>query len=190
MPEISDTELANLQRAAGLLDKLWNSPKNGLTIKRMVKDEIPDAKIADLDIIETVTKPYDAKIEEMQKGQKELGDKLDNYLKSQTEKAEEAALRSEIEATQAKYGFNDETMQKVIERMKAKNNPDVEAAAAWVKDSLPKPKVVVPTGISSTNYPIYGAGIKSDDPDIQRLHHDPVKWMEDEVALIMNEEAA
>lgn len=186
MPEISDQELATLRRAQSLLDGLWNDKEHGMALKRMVKAKLPDARIPELDIAEPMLAPVRAELEEQKKANKTLADRLDARERAEKDAREDADLTSALAAAKKEYRLTDDGMAKVIKRMKDTNNPDPAAAAAWVTDHE-KPAAPVASSSFSTDFNLYGAGEKSQDESIQRLHQDPKKWFDREASDFLNE---
>lgn len=185
MAEISDAELAVKNRAVALLDKLWNDPKEGMSFKRKVKELVPDVKIPELDIVEGATAPLMAEIEEQKKANKTLSDRLDNWEKTQKDGKEEVELQSQLDSIKKAYGFTIDGMQKVIDRMKEKNNPDAESAAAWVASQERKTKPVTDSALMPAALNLYGSN--SEDESWADLNKDPIKWADREMVKMINE---
>lgn|SRR5574337_35591 len=186
MAEIDDAELETLRRAHKLLDGLYNDPKHGMAFKRMMKEKIPDAKIPELDIIEQVTKPYDERMTALEAENKKLHDELELDRKTRKEREEEDSVKLTLAEVQKKYKLTDEGMQKVIDRMKEKNNPDAEAVAAWLVSQQPAPKPVTPTGYQPSELNLFGSSTQEEQ--YADLHKDPLKWFDKQVADILSED--
>lgn len=139
MVEVSKAEMEILKNAHSMLNKLYNHPDKAMDFKRLVKDA--GYKVPELDTIERVTKPYDEKLGGLADENKKLKERLDKWENDNLNAKEERELSSQLDAIKKEHGFDDEGMQKVIKRMQEKKNPDVEAAAAWVKNSMPKPQI-------------------------------------------------
>lgn len=185
MPEISDAQFATLQRGQALLDKLWNDPKGGTAFKKRVKEIIPDAKIPELDIVDEATAPLVAALEEQKKANKSIADRLDNWEKSQKDSKEESELQSQLDSVRKTYGFTADGMDKLITRMKEKNNPDAEAAAAWVAAQERKAKPISSSNIGPSALNLYGTS--TEDDTWAALNKNPEKWFDNEVATMLNE---
>lgn len=139
MVEVSKSEMAILKNAHAMLNKLYNDPDKAMDFKRLVKDA--GYKVPELDTIERVTKPYDEKMAKFEETNKKLMERLDKYESDNLNAKEERELSNQLDSIKKEYGFDDEGMQKVIKRMQEKKNPDVESAAAWVKNAMPKPQI-------------------------------------------------
>lgn len=185
MPEISDTELAVKNRAVALLDRMWNDPKEGMTFKKKVKELVPDAKIPELDIIASATAPLVAEIEEQKKANKTLAGRLDNWEKSHKDSREENDLQLQLNSIKKQYSFTDEGMQKVIDRMRSKNNPDAEAAAAWVASQERKSRPVTDSALLPSAMNLFGSN--SEDETWAELNKDPRGWADRELVKMINE---
>lgn len=139
MVEMTQEEATQLRNAHAMLNKLYNHPDKAMEFKKLAKEA--GYKVPELDTIERVTKPYDEKIDGILDENKKLKERLDKWESDNLNAKEEKALSKQLSAIQKEYGFSDEGMQKVIARMQEKKNPDVEAAAAFVKSKEPKPQI-------------------------------------------------
>ena len=187
MPEVSEHELAVLRRAEGLLNNMISDPKEGLNVKRKIKALIPDAKFPELDVIDTVTQPFQARLAEQEKVNKSLADRLDAWETAQTNSKEESALQAQLDSVKKAYSFTSDGMQKVIERMKEKNNPDAESAAAWVARQERKASPVTNSALMPSALNLYGSNKTSDDLDVVALNRDPQGWADNKIIEMLNE---
>jgi hypothetical protein len=75
-------------------------------------------------------------------------------------------------------------MEKVFSRMKEKNNPDVEAAAAWVTDHEPKQSPLTNSSYSPAGMDVFGSS--SGDKEFEEInkHAFDGKWFDKEVRSI------
>lgn len=185
MPEISEADLLVKNRAMMLLDKLWNDPKEGMSFKKKVKELVPDAKIPELDIVNNATAPIVAALEEQTKRSKSLEDRLNNWEENQKNGKEEGELQAQLDMIRKSYGFTTDGMQKVIDRMKAKNNPDAESAAAWVASQERKSKPVTDSALMPSALNLYGSN--SEDETWAELNKDPRGWADRELVKMINE---
>jgi hypothetical protein len=185
MPEISEQELALLQRSKGLLEQLWGHKDKGQEFKKMVKAIMPDVSIPEVDLVDKVTKEHEERYSQVDAKAKELQDRFDRWEQSQKDKDEEGKLDSRIKAVQKEYGWTDDGIEKVVKRMREQNSADVEAAAAWVAKHEPKPQ---PAKSSPSYMPeklnIYGAGEKDDQ--WADLNKSPERFFDKEVNSILS----
>ena len=185
MPEISDAELAAKNRAEALLNRMWNDPKEGMAFKRKVKELVPDAKIPELDIVDSATSPLVAEIEAQKARGNKLEERLNKWEQDQVNSKEENELQSQLDSIKKTYSFTPEGMQKVVDRMKAKNNPDAEAAAAWVASQERKTKPVTDSALLPTALNLYGSN--SEDEEWAALNRNPQKWADETLVKMINE---
>ena len=139
MVEMTKEQADLLKNAHAMLNKLYNHPEKAMEFKKLAKEA--GYKVPELDTIERVTKPYDEKLNGFAEENKKLKERLDKWENDNLNAKEERELSNQLEAIKKEHGFDDEGMQKVIKRMQEKKNPDVEAAAAWVKNQMPKPQI-------------------------------------------------
>lgn len=146
MVEMSKQEADILRNAHSMLNKLYNHPDKAMEFKKLAKEA--GYKVPELDTLERVTKPYDEKMSGLADENKKLKERLDKWESDNLNAKEESELAKQLSSIQKEQGLTDEGMQKVIKRMQEKKNPDVEAAAAWVKSQEPKAKLTT----NSTNF--------------------------------------
>lgn len=190
--EIPQSRLNLLEGIAKLKEDLWNDPKFGSQLKEMVKEKFPNANIPEVDMarasraaeshilakVDEKEKALEARISAFENAQKEKEDK-DFQAKSEKEFA------SEIEATKAKYKLSSEGMEKVFNRMKEKNNPDVEAAAAWVTDHEVKETPQPTSHYAPQAMDLYGS--QSGDKSWAELNRNPLAYGDAEIARMAND---
>lgn len=183
--EISKSELDQLRRAVSVFDGLWTDKDHGLELKRMMKKKYPESKIPDLETIEVVTKPYDEKISKQEEKVSKLEERITKWETDQKNSHEESQLKQDIDRAIDKYKLSAEGKDKMIARMKEKNNADAEAAAAWVASHQPKPKPVTASSYSPQAMNLYGSKEKVDEWEL--LHTDPTKFEDMQIAKVLEE---
>src|ERR1700733_10386092 len=178
--EISKSRLALLEGVSKLNNDLWNDPTIGPKVKELVKDKYPQANIPEVDALRTARKSETDILAKVEATKKETFDRLDAFEKAQKEKEEkdsnakaEREFASEMDATKKKYQLTDEGMEKVIARMRAKNSPDVEAAAAWVTDHEPKQAPISGSGGHDASFNPFGSKDSSTDKAWEILNKNP-----------------
>lgn len=191
MTEIDQANLDTLTKVNALFNELLDGKDTGLHVKKMIKQIHPDAKIRDLDLIEAVTAPYDAKLAAATAQMEALQRSIDEDRQSRENEKAETALRSSLARIRKDYGFTDEGMSKVIELAKDRNLAhDMEAAAALVKQAMPK---AAPTSARSSLLPqrldIFGMQSPGDSVDEKwkQLHTQPWAFLEDECIRVIDE---
>lgn len=182
--EIQKDSLEALNQTRQLFDTLLNDGEFGMALKRKVKEKIPAARFHDLEVVETVTKPYDEKINKMAEDHKKLQERLDKYEQEKINSAEEGELNKELDRVRSVYKFTDDGMKKVISRMTEKKNPDAESAAAWVMSQEPKTAPVTPSSLFGGKANLYGSGSETDE--WRELNKDPEAYADREMANILS----
>lgn len=192
--EISASKLKLLEGVASLANDLWNDEKVGMSVKERWKEKHPEANIpevvvaqhtrrAEADIItrvEAKEKDIDNRISAFEKAQKDRDDN-DKNIKEQREFA------ADVETTKKKYGLSAEGMEKVFARMKERNNPDVEAAAAWVTDHQAPAKPIDQPGYGGQSMDLQGSFHSAqEDKDWELLNTNPwdMKFADKEIRQI------
>lgn len=181
MIEVSRSRLSVLEGVSKLANDLWNDEKVGMTVKERWKEKHPEANIPEVVVAQSTRKVEQDLLAKVEAKEKAVDEKISAFEKNWKDRDEkeaneksEKAFSTEVESTQKKYQLTPEGMEKVFARMKEKNNPDVEAAAAWVTDHEPK---IAPTSTSSyspQNMDLYGSN--SGDKEWESLNKDPIKY--------------
>lgn len=186
MAEISDNELLILRRAENLLNKMISDPKEGMENKRKIKEKYaPDANFPELGIVDSATAPLVAALEEQKKSNKTLADRLDSWEQNQKNTKEEGELQNQLDGIRKQYSFTPDGMQRVIDRMKEKNNPDADSAAAWVAAQERKSRPVTDSALMPSALNLYGSN--KEDDDFAELNKDPQGWADRKVVQMLNE---
>lgn len=189
--EIPRSRLNLLEGVSKLNNELWNDPIHGMKIKEIVKEKYPNANIPEVDVVRSSKKSETEILTKVEEVKKETVARIEAFEKSQKERDEresnakiEKSFADEIEATKKKYQLTAEGMEKVFSRMKEKNNPDVESAAAWVTDHEPKQDPLMNSNYSPSNIDLYGAS--SGDKEFEEInkHAFDGKWFDKEVRKI------
>jgi hypothetical protein len=179
----------NLTAIKALMDKAWDSKDTGSSLRKLLKQVDPTLKVPE-DIADSVIAPVKGEIDEARKEVKGMAERLDKFLAETKDKDDTAALRKDLSAAQKKFGLDDEGLTKVMQRMKDKNNPDVEAAAAWVVSEAPKPKPISDHGITSLSADLFGTTKQDDQYKELQTGGDPFRpggWFDREAIKILNE---
>ena len=188
MPEITEAELALARKYESLYNKLWNDPEEGLNFKRKVKKLVPDAQIPELDMIDTTVKPFEEKLAKQAEDNKALRERLDLIEKKSKDEKEESEFAKSLDSARRKFHLTDEGFDKAISRMKEMNNPDAEAAAAWVASQEKKAKPVGSSSFAPSALNLFGSN-KVDD-SLAELHRDPILWQDNQIQTMLDEFAA
>lgn len=130
------------QQSAHLLNQLLGDPRTAPDAERLIQTLNPKAEFPFRQQREAVLAPVMGELEKERARVAALEEKWAAREAAETAretKRQEDEIIARMEQVKAKRGLSDDAMQRVMDRMRANNNPDVEAAAAWVAESAPKP---------------------------------------------------
>lgn len=182
MREVSEEEYTVLTRAKNLLDRVWNDPEDGLNFKKKVKNLIPNAIIPEVEAAnQTALEKRFAKEAEERAA---IAGRLDKWESARKDEKEEGELSKTLNKVKSDFRFTDEGMDLVVSRMKEKNNPDAEAAAAWVLAQDKKNAPISKSNYSPASMNLFGAG--KEDAMWADLNKDPVAFFDAKTAEILN----
>lgn len=189
---VSKSQLRLLEQTAQLTKALWDDPKHGLTIKEAAKEKFPDAIIPEVDSARALRSAREELQAEFDAKTKTLRDEIDADRKARTEEKEaaerekaEKKFSDQVDATKRKYQLTPEGMEKVFARMKEMNNPDVEAAAAWVTDHQQQAKPTDASNYSPTEMNLYGSA--HHDSQWEELNKNPLRWGGNEISKMLDD---
>ena len=187
--EVPASRLAILEKVEKLANGLFNDPKLGMGVKAAFKEKYPDAILPEVDAFraaQSVKQEVIGAVDDRIKGLSETMNKFIEESKADRQKANEARENADftqaIKDAQNRYRLTDEGMQAAFQRMKDQNNPDVEAAAAWVSSNISKAEPV--SGSSYTpNNPF---GINQPETHYELLNKNPFdgRFAEAEISKI------
>lgn len=173
-------------RSASLLSQLLADPRTAEDAERLVQTINPEAKFPARERREAILAPVMDELSKERKAREALEAKMAAREEREAEaerNSKEQAILDRLNAVKAKRGFSDEMMEKVISRMREQNNPDVDAAAAYVSESIPKAPPATPyADLLPSNVDPYGS--VSGDERWAALHKDPNRWLSDEIRAI------
>ncbi len=187
--EVPASRLALLEKVEKLANGLFNDPKHGMAVKSAFKEKYPDAILPEVDAYkaaQSVKQDVLGAVDDRIKG---LSDTMTKFMDEQkaarevaNKEREEKSFAREVKDAQDKYRLTDAGMQAAFDRMKAQNNPDVEAAAAWVASNIDKAEPVSGSGYSPHN----PFGINQPESHYELLNKNPFdgKFAEAEIAKI------
>ena len=189
--EISKSKLDLLNGVSTLNNALWNDPKVGMVMKERTKELYPNANIPEVDAVVSARKVEHELLTKVEAKEKAIEDRIAAFEAKQlaTDEAAknaqaEKTFSAEIDATKKKYNLTAEGMEKVFARMKEKNNPDVESAAAWVTDHEVKAPVQN-SNHSPSNMNLYGSS--DGDAEWASLNKNPQKWGDATLTEMIND---
>ena len=170
------------QRATNLLNAMLGHPKHAAAAEAIIQELNPNAKFPGRAVREAAYAPVNAALEEERAARLKLEERLNAREKADQEAADkraEADIEARIEGVKRQHGFSDEAMEKVIGRMREKNNPDIEAAAAYVAGTMPRATPAIGNDGLPRNVDNYGFG--TGDEAWKGLHANPDRWLADEI---------
>jgi DNA anti-recombination protein RmuC len=189
------------QKSTALLDKMLGDPTTAPAAEDLIKKLNPQAVFPGrasreallapmLGEVEKVRTENKAEIEAANARATALQERLDARDAREAEaaqKAQEASLTAQLQSIQSRRGFSEETMQKVLDRMREQNNPDVDAAAAWVAESIPKPLPATGHDYLPSTVDVYGSASDPTGTMWETLHQNPSKWQTDQLRAIVKD---
>lgn len=186
---VSKAEYQTLLRIREMSNRAWDHKEKGAQFRRILKDVNPELNIPD-DLADSTIAPIKGEVDETRKEVKGLAERLDKFLEDNGNEKATTALKKDLDDAKKKYGLDDEGMTKVMQRMKDKNNPDVESAAAFIAASAPKPQPISDHGLNSIGLDLFGTTRQEDE--FKELHTggDPFKpggWFDKTTTKILNE---
>lgn len=184
---ITKKDLETLQNAWKLQAELFDHPTHGLAIKKAIKDVRPNMRIPELDVLEPALAPMRERQDALEAENKALREQQDADRKSREDDKALGDLGDRLKSAQSRYRLTDEAMPEVKRLMLERNIADPHAAAALVASEIEPPKVVNGTNFVPADLNVLGMDGKSEDDSIKRLHDDPIRWQDREIAEIMGE---
>ena len=186
-------EQAVAAKSVEVLAKLLKHPKIAGQVKRAIREVEPNANFPELDAEDQFVEPVRKEVEGVRGEVKGLADRLDKMIQAAEDRDAEGALASDFQSVQKKYGFTEDGLRKVMERMREKNNPDVESAAAFVNESIPRAKPATATGTNhlpeSFNLKTMFGGGDDASEKATAASKDPWAFFDAEVRDILNDAA-
>jgi hypothetical protein len=187
MPEITDAQKAEYDRALSALNAMWAHPEHGIAVKRAYKAIHPQASIPEVDAPELVVKPVLEEVETIKTGLTSLTERLDAMQVEKTNEQESSRLANGIDAAVVKYRLTPEGRATLIDQMKERQNPDAEAVAAWMVSEIPEP---ARANTSSFAPQTFSAGGLDDDVEaesMKELDANPTRWFDKEVSKMLSD---
>lgn len=165
------------ERAAALVEKLWNDGKIGGAVRAAAKELYPDVVIPE-DQIDPLLAPVRAEVAELQKT---LADERAERAREK-EEAQATSMKQNLEASldaaRARYGLTEEGFDRMTARMKETGNfTDAEAAAAWVAQQTPAAPVSKANWLPQ-KLDLFGSATARDDADFKLLHTNPMAYQD------------
>lgn len=175
------------QRALALLNKMADHPDQGIAFKKMAKSIDGTLQFNDLDMAERIQAPVLEKLTAAETALATIQAEREAEKADRQTQEHVRTLNADVDTAAKKFSLTEEGRLKMTTRMQEKGNLDAEAAAAWVAAQAPKLKPAGGAGaFGPTGLNPFGASEKDDA--VAALHHDPVRWQDNEIAKILAEE--
>lgn len=176
------------QRSAAILAQMLGDPRTAAEAEKIVATINPNAQFPGRQAREAVLQPVMAELEKERAKFTALEARIAAREAKEAEadqRNQEADLTGRLESVRAKRGFSEEMMTKVITRMRDQNNPDIDAAAAWVAETVPKPGPAVGHDFLPSTVDAYGS---SGANEVWKpLHDNPQRWQDDMLRNLKND---
>lgn len=158
MVEITEEDLAYLQKAEGLMKKLHDNKATRPLFDKAVKahPELGKNYVSAEDVADPIVAPM-----------KEQISKLEKRLQAKEDAEMDSHLNSTFKEVQQRYGYTDEGMGELKKMMVDKNIADPEVAAAYWEKKNP-PKATESNGFASTAWKFEETADK-DENSLDRL---------------------
>lgn len=172
-------------RASELIDALWDDGEIGPKLQAVAKQKWPEVKVTS-EKYAPVVAPLQSKIEKLEK---DLATEREARAKEATDREEgriKDALHRKLESARSEFGLTDAGFDMMVARMKETGNfGDPNAAAAYIVAKAPPQNVRGPT-VGPQSYDPY-FGLKDGDERLKRLHRDPERFRDDEIAEFLRD---
>lgn len=162
-------EKENKEEMIEIFEKLLTNPQTRTAVLELIKEQIPDLPIPEIDIVKKVKKDVDEKIKEIEKEKDELKRKLE-------EKEIQEKYQRLKDTFRTKYKFSDDEIVEVEKIMIEKKvlDPDAAAKLYMYEKSLAEG----PAGFEQPAIPI---------PDEKELKQNPKKWARTQALKVIQE---
>lgn len=186
---LTRAEAENQAKARHLLERLLNHPEAGTaSLEDLVVKVNPTAKLTVKEAREALLAPMEARFKaeaDKREALEKRWEERETREKAEADKALENQFVERLAKIKNKYGFSDEMSEKVTARMREQNNPDVEAAAAWVAETLPRPAPAVGHDFLPSTLDPFGSA--TGDKAWEGLHKSPDQWQTAELRAIVRD---
>ena len=176
------------RRATALLNQMLGNPKHADAVEKVIQEINPQAQFPGRAVREAQYAPMHAELAKEREARGALEARIEAREAADRERDNRRAERDiETQLTEVKrrHGFSDDALDKVVQRMREKNNPDIDAAAAFVAQSMPRPAPAVGHDFLPAQVDNYG--LASGDEAWSGLHKNPDAWMTKELRSIIHD---
>lgn len=169
-------------KSASILSQMLGDPRTAAEAEKIVATINPHAQFPERARREAAMAPMNAALDAERAARTALEERIaarEAKDAAAEQRSQEAELTNRLDSVRNRRGFSEETMNKVIQRMRDQNNPDVDAAAAWVAESVPKPGPASGNDFLPSNIDVYGS--QGTDEKWKSLHESPDRWLTKEL---------
>lgn len=185
--EISRAHLATYQRGLNILNKLWDDPDVGLTVKKAAKKADPSIRVPEIDIAEPLMKPINDRLTAAEAENKKLREEIEADRKTRKDAEAEHVWMADWNTVVKRHGLTEDGQKEVAALMKSRGIGDPEAGAALWASKQPKPQPISGPSYAPADMNLYGIDGASADDKVKLLHSSPMKFFDQEVAEILRE---
>lgn len=195
---ISRGQLAVLQRAHGLLDKLYSGKDTATAFKRLAKTADPEGKlikVPDLELAEEFSEPINKKLAAIEEDNKKLREEIAAEKKAAKDDADLRSIHAKIDDVVKRRGLTEDGRKGLIETMQKRQIADPDAAALIYLESIPKPAPTQPSPVLPQRLGRWNDGERdpfqgSDEDTVKKWFQHPEDMMDQEITKILNEAQA
>ena len=181
MAELSDEQVAELQKADKLLRALYSDNTTGIALKKLIKQKFPDAVMPELDALKSVEDAEERVAKKANEGVAEVKKMVEDMLADRKKEKEDGRVddfKKRIAKVVKDRSYTEDGEKKLLEIMQSRNIEDPDDAAIIFEARTPK-ESVAPRSYSTRWNPIVSEG--KDDQDFNNLMADPEQWMMDQM---------
>lgn len=179
-PEIPEA----FRRADQLVRELTADPELGARVRARVKEKFPDVGFVE-DRIDPALSAMQARLDEQAAKAKALEDALAERDQKAVDAERASKFTAELDAAKEKYRLTPEGFDMAVERMRATNSYDADAAAAWAAMQNPVVKEPSKAYLGPQNANFFGSEEK--DANWELLHKNPDRFVDNELRQFLTD---
>lgn len=181
MAEISDADLAALQRSDRLVQDILGNPELGAKARTRAKELFPEAGITFIeDKFDPAISAMQARLDEESAARKALETTLAERDQAAADAKRASSMETALADARAKFRLTNEGFDMMVERMKETGNfADAEAAAAWAASKNPVVKEPSKAYLGPQTANFFGSA--EPDEKMALLHKNPDRFVDNEL---------
>jgi len=185
MPEVSEARLAELNRAAKLLDAVYTDPEFGHTVKKAVQKAEPSIRIPEL-AAEAAIAPVLEQVGGIAAAVAKMNERLDAEALQRQQEAQADRLAREMSQARTRYKLTEEGTAGMIALMQEKGITDpADAAELYVARNPPQKPASARTSYGSSYADVSGLSTQADKEKL--LLADPDRFFAQEIDEILSD---